>query len=252
MSVAALVVLLLSRQQRPGVPGHDSRLLLTSRFFPQLVALLCSDAVQFAVQCALAPCCGCRAADPPTPTLPPCFPLTAAEVRGDEMDAAQGQSHSAAPTCQHVRPQQVSPQVWRRSVGLTSPAGLWRTCGVGVGGNNGCVCVVMSVAGSNSKTWSKMFKKPGRGLKKSYQPGSMMSLALTKGLMNEPGQNSCFLNSAVQVKARSHRRRTWKKPQGIVGNFHPVFCSWDFEVLEFVDSFIYIYIYSSLAVKSRQ
>lgn len=44
-----------------------------------------------------------------------------------------------------------------------------------------------------------MFKKPGKGLKKSYQPGSMMSLALTKGLMNEPGQNSCFLNSAVQV-----------------------------------------------------
>lgn len=48
-----------------------------------------------------------------------------------------------------------------------------------------------------------MFKKPGRGLKKSYQPGSMMSLALTKGLMNEPGQNSCFLNSAVQVRAVS-------------------------------------------------
>lgn len=61
-----------------------------------------------------------------------------------------------------------------------------------------------SVAGSNSKTWSKMFKKPGRGLKKSYQPGSMMSLALTKGLMNEPGQNSCFLNSAVQVRAASY------------------------------------------------
>ncbi|XP_067354383.1 inactive ubiquitin carboxyl-terminal hydrolase 53 isoform X2 [Channa argus] len=39
----------------------------------------------------------------------------------------------------------------------------------------------------------------GGGLKKSYQPGSMLSLALTKGLLNEPGQNSCFLNSAVQV-----------------------------------------------------
>uniref|UniRef100_A0A8C2X4Y4 Ubiquitin specific peptidase 53 n=1 Tax=Cyclopterus lumpus TaxID=8103 RepID=A0A8C2X4Y4_CYCLU len=46
----------------------------------------------------------------------------------------------------------------------------------------------------------KMFKKPGGGLKKSYQPGSMLSLAVTKGLLNEPGQNSCFLNSAVQVK----------------------------------------------------
>ncbi|XP_072241141.1 inactive ubiquitin carboxyl-terminal hydrolase 53 isoform X1 [Leuresthes tenuis] len=54
-------------------------------------------------------------------------------------------------------------------------------------------------AGSNSMSWVKMFKKPGGGLKKSYQPGSMLSLALTKGLLNEPGQNSCFLNSAVQV-----------------------------------------------------
>lgn len=57
-----------------------------------------------------------------------------------------------------------------------------------------------SAAGSNSMAWVKMFKKPGGGLKKSYQPGSMLSLALTKGLLNEPGQNSCFLNSAVQVK----------------------------------------------------
>ncbi|XP_068177855.1 inactive ubiquitin carboxyl-terminal hydrolase 53 [Antennarius striatus] len=53
---------------------------------------------------------------------------------------------------------------------------------------------------SNSKVaWVKMFKKPAGGLKKSYQPGSMLSLALTKGLLNRPGQNSCFLNSAVQV-----------------------------------------------------
>lgn len=41
--------------------------------------------------------------------------------------------------------------------------------------------------------------RSGTGLSKSYQPGSMISLALTKGLLNEPGQNSCFLNSAVQV-----------------------------------------------------
>ncbi|XP_076003764.1 ubiquitin carboxyl-terminal hydrolase 53 [Genypterus blacodes] len=52
---------------------------------------------------------------------------------------------------------------------------------------------------SNSMAWVKMFKKPGGDLKKSYQPGSLLSLALTKGLLNEPGQNSCFLNSAVQV-----------------------------------------------------
>lgn len=47
--------------------------------------------------------------------------------------------------------------------------------------------------------WAKFFKKPGGNLGKSYQPGSMLSLAPTKGLLNEPGQNSCFLNSAVQV-----------------------------------------------------
>ncbi|CDQ72790.1 unnamed protein product [Oncorhynchus mykiss] len=47
--------------------------------------------------------------------------------------------------------------------------------------------------------WAKFFRKPGGNLAKSYQPGSMLSLAPTKGLLNEPGQNSCFLNSAVQV-----------------------------------------------------
>nr|XP_023650065.1 inactive ubiquitin carboxyl-terminal hydrolase 53-like [Paramormyrops kingsleyae]XP_023650066.1 inactive ubiquitin carboxyl-terminal hydrolase 53-like [Paramormyrops kingsleyae]XP_023650067.1 inactive ubiquitin carboxyl-terminal hydrolase 53-like [Paramormyrops kingsleyae]XP_023650068.1 inactive ubiquitin carboxyl-terminal hydrolase 53-like [Paramormyrops kingsleyae]XP_023650069.1 inactive ubiquitin carboxyl-terminal hydrolase 53-like [Paramormyrops kingsleyae] len=47
--------------------------------------------------------------------------------------------------------------------------------------------------------WVKFFKKPAGNLGKSYQPGSMLSLAPTKGLLNEPGQNSCFLNSAVQV-----------------------------------------------------
>ncbi|XP_062850219.1 inactive ubiquitin carboxyl-terminal hydrolase 53 [Trichomycterus rosablanca] len=47
--------------------------------------------------------------------------------------------------------------------------------------------------------WVKFFRKPGGNLGKAYQPGSMLSLAPTKGLLNEPGQNSCFLNSAVQV-----------------------------------------------------
>ncbi|KAF7706422.1 hypothetical protein HF521_019676 [Silurus meridionalis] len=47
--------------------------------------------------------------------------------------------------------------------------------------------------------WAKFFKKPGGNLGRGYQPGSMLSLAPTKGLLNEPGQNSCFLNSAVQV-----------------------------------------------------
>ncbi|XP_016090505.1 inactive ubiquitin carboxyl-terminal hydrolase 53-like [Sinocyclocheilus grahami] len=47
--------------------------------------------------------------------------------------------------------------------------------------------------------WAKFFRRPGGNLSRSYQPGSMLSLAPTKGLLNEPGQNSCFLNSAVQV-----------------------------------------------------
>ncbi|XP_021572925.1 inactive ubiquitin carboxyl-terminal hydrolase 53 [Carlito syrichta] len=47
--------------------------------------------------------------------------------------------------------------------------------------------------------WVKLLRKPGGNLGKVYQPGSMLSLAPTKGLLNEPGQNSCFLNSAVQV-----------------------------------------------------
>ncbi|KAM8765966.1 ubiquitin carboxyl-terminal hydrolase 53 [Rhynchonycteris naso] len=47
--------------------------------------------------------------------------------------------------------------------------------------------------------WVKFLRKPGGNLGKVYQPGSVLSLAPTKGLLNEPGQNSCFLNSAVQV-----------------------------------------------------
>uniref|UniRef100_W5K4B1 Ubiquitin specific peptidase 53 n=1 Tax=Astyanax mexicanus TaxID=7994 RepID=W5K4B1_ASTMX len=47
--------------------------------------------------------------------------------------------------------------------------------------------------------WAKFFRRPGGNLGKAYQPGSMLSLAPTKGLLNEPGQNSCFLNSAIQV-----------------------------------------------------
>ncbi|KAM4834277.1 ubiquitin carboxyl-terminal hydrolase 53 [Thomomys bottae] len=47
--------------------------------------------------------------------------------------------------------------------------------------------------------WVKFLRKPGGNLGKAYQAGSMLSLAPTKGLLNEPGQNSCFLNSAVQV-----------------------------------------------------
>ncbi|XP_037365418.1 inactive ubiquitin carboxyl-terminal hydrolase 53 [Talpa occidentalis] len=46
--------------------------------------------------------------------------------------------------------------------------------------------------------WVKFLRKPSGNLGKVYH-GSMVSLAPTIGLFNEPGQNSCFLNSAVQV-----------------------------------------------------
>ncbi|XP_036892223.1 inactive ubiquitin carboxyl-terminal hydrolase 53 [Sturnira hondurensis] len=47
--------------------------------------------------------------------------------------------------------------------------------------------------------WVRFLRKPGSSLARAYQPGSVLSLAPTVGLLNEPGQNSCFLNSAVQV-----------------------------------------------------
>lgn len=39
------------------------------------------------------------------------------------------------------------------------------------------------------------WKRNGGGM----QPRPMTSIAPSKGLSNEPGQNSCFLNSALQV-----------------------------------------------------
>lgn len=47
--------------------------------------------------------------------------------------------------------------------------------------------------------WVKFLRKPSGNLGKAYPAGSVLSLAPTVGLLNEPGQNSCFLNSAVQV-----------------------------------------------------
>ena len=60
--------------------------------------------------------------------------------------------------------------------------------------------------------WVKFFRKPGGKLANSYQAGSMLSLAPTKGLLNEPGQNSCFLNSAVQVGTGAHATRVHSGP----------------------------------------
>lgn len=57
--------------------------------------------------------------------------------------------------------------------------------------------------------WVKFLRKPGGNLGKVYQPGSILSLAPTKGLLNEPGQNSCFLNSAVQVRTTGFIKECW-------------------------------------------
>lgn len=41
--------------------------------------------------------------------------------------------------------------------------------------------------------------KGGVGMQGMLTPRTMTSIAPSKGLSNEPGQNSCFLNSALQV-----------------------------------------------------
>lgn len=42
----------------------------------------------------------------------------------------------------------------------------------------------------------------GRGVAGILTPHTMTTVAPSKGLSNEPGQNSCFLNSALQVRGR--------------------------------------------------
>lgn len=60
---------------------------------------------------------------------------------------------------------------------------------------NGGVQVVMS--------WKRNYFASGGGAVGGVQglvtPRTMTSIAPSKGLSNEPGQNSCFLNSALQV-----------------------------------------------------
>lgn len=54
------------------------------------------------------------------------------------------------------------------------------------------------------------------GIQVALLPPTMTTIISSKGLSNEPGQNSCFLNSALQVHTRLHTRYThWPyiKPQ---------------------------------------
>ncbi|XP_078387016.1 inactive ubiquitin carboxyl-terminal hydrolase 54a isoform X2 [Cetorhinus maximus] len=48
-------------------------------------------------------------------------------------------------------------------------------------------------------SWRKGYFTPNNNLQGMFMPRSTTSIAASKGLMNEPGQNSCFLNSALQV-----------------------------------------------------
>ncbi|KAL1264435.1 hypothetical protein QQF64_004790 [Cirrhinus molitorella] len=49
-------------------------------------------------------------------------------------------------------------------------------------------------------SWKRNYFASGSsGLQGMFTPRTMTSIAPSKGLSNEPGQNSCFLNSALQV-----------------------------------------------------
>ncbi|XP_059496310.1 inactive ubiquitin carboxyl-terminal hydrolase 54-like isoform X2 [Stegostoma tigrinum] len=48
-------------------------------------------------------------------------------------------------------------------------------------------------------SWRKGYFTPNNNVEGMFLPRSTTSIAASKGLMNAPGQNSCFLNSALQV-----------------------------------------------------
>ncbi|XP_073935226.1 ubiquitin carboxyl-terminal hydrolase 54 isoform X4 [Castor canadensis] len=70
-------------------------------------------------------------------------------------------------------------------------------------------------------SWKRSYFSGGRGsVQGMFAPRSSTSIAPSKGLSNEPGQNSCFLNSALQVLwhldifRRSFRQLTTHKCMG--------------------------------------
>ncbi|XP_076981031.1 ubiquitin carboxyl-terminal hydrolase 54 isoform X3 [Tamandua tetradactyla] len=73
----------------------------------------------------------------------------------------------------------------------------------------------------NKMSWKRNYFSGGRGsVHGMFAPRSSTSIAPSKGLSNEPGQNSCFLNSALQVLwhldifRRSFRQLTTHKCMG--------------------------------------
>ncbi|XP_053547985.1 inactive ubiquitin carboxyl-terminal hydrolase 54 [Bombina bombina] len=70
-------------------------------------------------------------------------------------------------------------------------------------------------------SWTRNYFSTGRGgTQEMFTPRNSISIAPSKGLINEPGQNSCFLNSALQVLwhldifRRSFRQLTTHKCMG--------------------------------------
>ncbi|XP_068114159.1 ubiquitin carboxyl-terminal hydrolase 54 isoform X3 [Hyperolius riggenbachi] len=70
-------------------------------------------------------------------------------------------------------------------------------------------------------SWKRNYFPTGRGgVNEMFTPRNSISIAPSKGLINEPGQNSCFLNSALQVLwhldifRRSFRQLTTHKCMG--------------------------------------
>lgn len=59
-------------------------------------------------------------------------------------------------------------------------------------------------------SWKRNYFSVGRGnVQGMFTPRNTTSIAPSKGLSNEPGQNSCFLNSALQVSDRKERVCLW-------------------------------------------
>ncbi|MEQ2236425.1 hypothetical protein ILYODFUR_012674 [Ilyodon furcidens] len=52
----------------------------------------------------------------------------------------------------------------------------------------------------------------GGGMQGILTPRTMTSIAPSKGLSNEPGQNSCFLNSALQELKAAHSTNISRRP----------------------------------------
>ncbi|GCB61235.1 hypothetical protein scyTo_0009302 [Scyliorhinus torazame] len=86
--------------------------------------------------------------------------------------------------------------------------------------------------------WVKHFLKPGGNLRNSYQPGSMLSIAPNKGLLNGPGENSCFLNSAVQIlwHLDIFRRSLRQLPRHVCSGNACIFCALKNIFVEFQSS----------------